>query len=105
MWGARRGGARPRGGRKPMVATEQFMTLPEVRRAGMRTIPREVWDYVSGGAETETTLRSNRRGRSHWVFRPRVLRDRREIDIPSSFMGMPLALPVMTAPMGSLCLV
>ena len=44
-----------------MVATEQFMTLPEVRRAGMRNMPREVWDYASGGAETETTLRRNRR--------------------------------------------
>jgi isopentenyl diphosphate isomerase/L-lactate dehydrogenase-like FMN-dependent dehydrogenase len=88
-----------------MVATEQFMTLPEVRRAGMRNIRREVWDYVSGGAETETTLRRNRRGMSHWVFRPRVLRDVSEIDVSTTFMGMPLALPVMTAPMGSLCLV
>ncbi|HLH26974.1 MAG TPA: alpha-hydroxy acid oxidase [Chloroflexota bacterium] len=88
-----------------MVATEQFMTLPEVRRAGLRNIPREVWDYVSGGAETETTLRRNRRAMSHWVFRPRVLRDVSQIDISTTFLGMPLALPVMVAPMGSLCLV
>jgi len=88
-----------------MVATQQFMTLPEVRRAAQRNLPREVWDYVSGGAETETTLRRNKRAMSHYVFRPRVLRDVSQIDISTTFLGMPLALPVMTAPMGSLGLV
>ncbi|HEY7064975.1 MAG TPA: alpha-hydroxy acid oxidase [Chloroflexota bacterium] len=88
-----------------MVATQEFMTLPEVRRAGLRNIPHDVWDYVSGGAETETTLRRNRRAMSHYIFRPRVLRDVSKIDISTTFLGMPLALPVMTAPMGSLCLV
>ncbi len=88
-----------------MVATHEFMTLPEVRRAGLRNIPREVWDYVSGGAESETTLRRNRRAMGHYVFRPRVLRNVSEVDITSSFLGMPLAVPVMIAPMGSLCLV
>ncbi len=88
-----------------MVATQQFMTLPEVRRAAQRNLPREVWDYVSGGAETETTLRRNKRAMSHYVFRPRVLRDVSQIDISTTFLGIPLALPVMTAPMGSLGLV
>jgi hypothetical protein len=35
-----------------MVATQQFMTLPEIRRAGQRNTPLEVWDYASGGSET-----------------------------------------------------
>ena len=88
-----------------MVATQQFMTLPELRRAAQRNLPREVWDYVSGGAETETTLRRNKRAMSHYVFRPRVLRDVSQIDLSTTFLGMPLALPVMTAPMGSMSLV
>ncbi|HZU04546.1 MAG TPA: alpha-hydroxy acid oxidase [Chloroflexota bacterium] len=85
-----------------MVAVHQFMTLPEIRRAARRNLPPEVWDYASGGAETETTLRRNRRAMGHYVFRPRVLRDVSEIDTRTTFLGMPLALPVMTAPMGSL---
>jgi len=44
-----------------MVATQQFMTLPELRRAAQRNLPPEVWDYVSGGSETETALRRNKR--------------------------------------------
>jgi isopentenyl diphosphate isomerase/L-lactate dehydrogenase-like FMN-dependent dehydrogenase len=88
-----------------MVATQQFMTLPELRRAAERNLPRDVWDYVSGGSETETALRRNKRAMSHYVFRPRVLRDVSNIDISTTFLGMPLALPVMTAPMGSMVLV
>jgi isopentenyl diphosphate isomerase/L-lactate dehydrogenase-like FMN-dependent dehydrogenase len=87
-----------------MVATHEFMTLPEIRRAGLRNVPREVWDYVSGGAETETTLRRNRRAMSNFVFRPRVLRDVSHIDLSTTVLGLPLALPIMIAPMGSLCL-
>jgi glycolate oxidase len=87
-----------------MVATHEFMTLPEIRRAGLANVPRPVWDYASGGAESETTLRRNRRAMSHYVFRPRVLRDVSQIDTSTTFLRMPLALPVMIAPMGSLCL-
>ena len=84
-----------------MVAVQQFMTLPEIRREGLRNVPREVWDYASGGSETETALRRNKRAMSHYVFRPRVLRDVSQIDTSTTFLGMPLALPVMIAPMGS----
>jgi glycolate oxidase len=84
-----------------MVAVQQFMTLPEIRRAARQNVPREVWDYASGGSETETALRRNKRAMSHYVFVPRVLRDVSQIDTSTTFLGMPLALPVMTAPMGS----
>src|SRR5262245_41746135 len=84
-----------------MVATQEFMTLPEIRRAAQRNVPREVWDYAAGAAETETTLRRNRRAMGHYVFRPRVLRDVSQIDTTTTFLGFPLALPVMIAPMGS----
>jgi isopentenyl diphosphate isomerase/L-lactate dehydrogenase-like FMN-dependent dehydrogenase len=84
-----------------MAATEQFVTLGEIRRAARRTLEPGVWDYASGGAETESTLRRNRRAMSHYVFRPRVLRDVSQIDTTTTFLGMPLALPIMIAPMGS----
>src|SRR5438270_13226189 len=87
-----------------MVSTQQFMTLPELRRAAQRKLPPEVWDYICGGAGTEATLRDNHRAMSHYVFRPRVLRDVSQIDTSTTFLGMPLALPIMTAPMGSMYL-
>ncbi len=87
-----------------MVAVHQFMTLPEIRRAGLQNVSRDVWDYASGGSETETTLRRNKRAMSHYVFRPRVLRDVSRIDTSTTFLGLPLALPIMIAPMGSMYL-
>ncbi|HLI25502.1 MAG TPA: alpha-hydroxy acid oxidase [Chloroflexota bacterium] len=88
-----------------MVATQPFLTLPEVRRAAQRNLPPPVWDYVSGGAESETTLRRNRAALQHYQFRPRVLRDVHAIDLRTTFLGIPLDLPVMIAPMGSMSLV
>ena len=87
-----------------MVAAAQFMTLPEIRRAARRALPVAAWDYVCGGAETETTLRRNRRAMSDYVFVPRVLRDVSAIDTGTTFLGLPLALPIMIAPMGSMYL-
>lgn len=84
-----------------MAATSEFMTLPEVRRAALRNIAPDAWDYLAGGAESETTLRRNRRAFGHLQFRPRVLRDVSQVDTSTTFLGAPLTLPVMTAPMGS----
>src|SRR5581483_8074066 len=55
---------------------------------------------AAGGAASEATLRDNHRAMSHYEFVPRVLRDVSQADLSTTFLGMPLALPVMTAPMG-----
>jgi isopentenyl diphosphate isomerase/L-lactate dehydrogenase-like FMN-dependent dehydrogenase len=88
-----------------MVVAQPFVTLPELRRAARRALPPEVWDYVSGGAESETTLRRNRAALQCYAFRPRVLRDVHAIDLRTTVLGIPLDLPVMIAPMGSMSLV
>ena len=88
-----------------MVATQQYMTLPELRRAAKRNLSPEVYDYVSGGAETETSLRRNKWAMGHYQFRPRILNDVSQVDTSTSFLGIPLDLPVMIAPMGSMYLV
>src|SRR5437773_1922077 len=38
----------------------RFVTLPEIRRAARERLPREVWHFGDGGAETATTLRGDR---------------------------------------------
>src|SRR5581483_492975 len=94
-----------RGRTVPMAVTAEFLTLPELRRAARATLPPAVWDYVAGGADSEATLRNNRRAFGRYEFRPRVLRDVSRVALSTTFLGMPLALPIMTAPMGSLDLV
>jgi glycolate oxidase len=85
-------------------ASEPFVTLPEIRREAKRRLPREVWNFGDGGAETETTLRRNRRAIDRLAIRQDVLVDVREIDLRTSLVGVPLSWPVAVAPMGGLIL-
>ena len=62
----------------------------------------QTWDYVIGGAETETTLRRNRLAWDALAFRPRVLRDVSRIEIGTTFLEHTLRLPLLLAPIGSL---
>ncbi|MGH7811539.1 MAG: alpha-hydroxy acid oxidase, partial [Candidatus Binatia bacterium] len=65
-------------------------------------LPDNVWHYLTGGAESETTMRRNRFGLDSIAFRPRVLVDVSKIDTSTTFFGHELAIPVMLAPIGSL---
>src|SRR5437867_11624153 len=80
----------------------RFVTLPEIRRAARERLPREVWNFGDGGAETETTLRRNRRHLDRLAIQQNVLVDVRTIDLRTSLLGVPLAWPVPVAPMGGL---
>ncbi len=83
-------------------AADEFQTLHEIVKQARKNLSREVWDYVVGGAETETTLKRNRTALDSIAFRPRVLRDMSAVDCSSTFLGDRLRIPVMLAPIGSL---
>src|SRR5207253_9609045 len=82
----------------------RFVTLPEIRLAARRRLPRPVWNFGAGGAETETTRRRNRRHLDRLAIQQNVLVDVRQIDLRTSLLGVPLAWPVSVAPMGGLVL-
>ena len=82
--------------------TEEFLTLQEIVAAARRNLPPGPWNYLVGGAETETTVKRNRQALDSIAFRPRVLRDMSGVDCRSSFLGKPVRLPVMLAPIGGL---
>lgn len=83
---------------------ERFMTLPEIRRAAKQQLPPGPWGFGAGGAETETTLRRNRRALRRLAIRQRVLVDVRQVDLSTTFLGLELPMPVAVAPMGGLVL-
>jgi glycolate oxidase len=70
-----------------------------------KRLPDEAWDYVSGGTETETTMRRNRLGLDSLGFNARVLRDVSEVATSGRLLDQELRLPVVLAPIGSLSLV
>lgn len=79
-----------------------FVTNQEIIMAARRNLSDNVWHYLTGGAESETTMRRNRFGLDSLAFRPRVLVDVSAIDASTTFLGHQLAIPVMLAPIGSL---
>jgi len=85
-----------------MAEPADFQTLHEIVTAARRTLAREHWDYVIGGAETETTVKRNRQSLDCIAFRPRVLRNVSDIDSGGELFGHRLRLPVLLAPIGSM---
>jgi glycolate oxidase len=77
-------------------------TLQEIAIEAKRRLSANTWDYLSGGAESETTLRRNRLALDSLAFRPRILVDVAEVDATTTFLGLPMRIPVFPAPIGSL---
>ena len=79
-------------------------TVPEIRRAAQAALPREVYNFGAGAAETETSHRRNHRAIRRLAIRQDVLVDVREIDLSTPFLGRTLSFPITVAPMGGLVL-
>jgi len=79
-----------------------FATADEVADAARAALPDEVWEYVNGGAATEVTLRRNRAALDALLLRGRVLRDVSGVRTDTTFLGLPLASPVLLAPIGTI---
>jgi len=80
---------------------KDFLTLTEMVKRARINLNRHVWDYLVGGAETESALNRNRYGLDSWVFKPRILNDVSEVDVTSTLLGQPVRLPVVLPPIGS----
>ena len=82
--------------------TGDYQCLHEFIPAARAKLDSNIWGYLIGAAESETTLRRNRAALDAIALRPRVLRDVSNVDCTTNFLGMKLRLPVMLAPVGSL---
>ncbi len=80
---------------------DEFVTNQEVVQAARRNLSQGTWDYLSGGSESETTLRRNRLAFDRLAFRPRVLVDVSSIDTSATLLGHEMRMPVILAPIGS----
>tara|TARA_R110000787_G_scaffold42365_2_gene104164 strand:+ start:96 stop:1175 length:1080 start_codon:yes stop_codon:yes gene_type:complete len=79
-----------------------FATLHEIVREAHRNLSPGAWDYLTGGADTETSLLRNRLALDSIAFKPLVLNDVREVDLSATVHGHKTRLPLILAPMGSL---
>jgi len=79
------------------ASAEPFQNLHEFIRKARANLNQNAWDYIVGAAETETTMRRNRMALDEIAFRPRVLRDVREVDGSVELFGRRMRLPVVLA--------
>jgi isopentenyl diphosphate isomerase/L-lactate dehydrogenase-like FMN-dependent dehydrogenase len=78
----------------------EFQSLQEIVHAARKKLTPELWDHLSGGSDSETTLRRNRLALDVLALRQRVLVDVADVDISTTLLGQKLASPVFLAPVG-----
>jgi glycolate oxidase len=81
-------------------AAANFLSLQEIVATARRNLPQDLWDHLSGGSDSETTLLRNRQALDSLALRQRVLVDVRKIDITTTLLGTTLSSPVFLAPVG-----
>jgi glycolate oxidase len=82
--------------------SDDLLTTTELVALAKKRLPEAAWDFIVGGAETETTMLRNRHALDSIAFRPRVLRDVEGASPATKFLGMKHRLPVLLAPIASL---
>ena len=80
----------------------EFMTLGEIASAARSNLDKNLWDYLTGGADTEASIRRNRIALDSVVFKPKVLNNVSEISLSREFLGNRLRIPVILPPIGSI---
>src|SRR5438270_1504040 len=83
------------------VASPRVINIEDLRPLARRRLPRAVFDYIDGGAEAEITLRENCSVFDRIAFRPRCAVAIADTQLGTRILGLPLALPMVLAPVGS----
>jgi L-lactate dehydrogenase (cytochrome) len=85
-------------GRKRRLASA--LTIEDLRIIAKRRTPKAAFDYTDGSAEAELSLRRARQSFRDVEFHPAILRDVSDVDMSSTVLGAPSALPFGIAPTG-----
>jgi L-lactate dehydrogenase (cytochrome) len=75
-------------------------TINDYRELARRRLPRQLFDYVDGGAYEESTMRANVADLERVLLRQVVMRDVTVRDPGVEVLGQRLALPVILGPVG-----
>ncbi|MGB6385057.1 MAG: alpha-hydroxy acid oxidase [Terriglobales bacterium] len=76
------------------------VNIEDLRSLARRRLPKVVFDYIDGGAETEVTLRENLRAFEEVTFRPRHAVAIPDCNLRTIVLGFELSMPVLLAPVG-----
>ena len=83
-------------GEKPSLP----IRIEDLERLARDTISAEAYDYIAGGAGSESTMRFNLEAFERWRIVPRMLRDVSQRDLSIDLFGTRMPAPVLLAPIG-----
>jgi L-lactate dehydrogenase (cytochrome) len=75
-------------------------SVGDYRELARRRLPRQLFDYIDGGAFAESTLAANVADLASVLLRQRVLRDVSELTLSTTVLGQHLSMPVVLGPVG-----
>jgi isopentenyl diphosphate isomerase/L-lactate dehydrogenase-like FMN-dependent dehydrogenase len=76
------------------------VNINDLRSLALRRLPKVVFDYLDGGAESEVTLKENCRAFSTVTFRPRQAIPISKCDLRTRVLGWNISFPALLAPIG-----
>lgn len=79
---------------------DRAYSIADLRKQARRRLPRAIFEFIDGGAGSETTLAENCRDFGRWRLVPRVGVDVGRRDLSATIVGVPAALPLLLAPTG-----
>jgi L-lactate dehydrogenase (cytochrome) len=83
----------------------KVLALQDLEEPARRYLPRPIFGYVSGGAETNAALRGNRSAFDDLVFMPNSLVDVSKRSIKTTLFGRTYNAPFGFSPMGGTSMV
>ncbi len=75
-------------------------SVRDYREQARRRLPRQLFDYIDGGAYEESTMAANETDLSAIHLRQRVMRDVDNRQLSTTVLGHELAIPIVLAPVG-----
>ncbi len=82
-----------------MVRTlDQCLNIEDVRAVAKRRAHKTVFEYIDGGADDEVTLRKNCQAFANYDLMYRVLEGVDQIDLSTTVLGQPIAVPFILSP-------
>lgn len=76
------------------------LTVGDFEAEAQRRLPRFLFDYAQGGANSEQTMRRNISDLASVTLRQRVLRNVKKIDLSSTVFGQSHSMPIGLGPVG-----
>ncbi|MQM04988.1 hypothetical protein Taro_037796, partial [Colocasia esculenta] len=76
------------------------VNVNEFEELARKSLPKMYYDFFSGGAEDQFTLKENIQAFQRIMLRPRILVDVSNINMSTEILGYKISAPIMIAPTG-----